>query len=354
MRITFLTPNLEMHGGNLVMLKYADYLCEKGHDVTIISSDLKTLEVNPKIKIKLFKHFPIKYIDFFFLQSLYYKKIELLIDECDFVIPIYTPLLIPAIHAKNKNPKIKVLLFFQDSFEMVWVGKFIRSILGSAKYGEKIDGAVCVSENNKKALKGLLRSNLQVITNGIESDVFFDRNLVRKNYVLFVGRPQLPKGYPYFKEAMRELMGKYPNIEGYVVSPINYRGKKNKGIRHIKYKDRVQLSTLYSQAKIYVSASLSESFGLPPLEAMASGTPVVMTNTVGSREYAINGENCLIVPIKKSHLLYLAMERILANESLCAKLKKGGIMTASRYNWKLSLEKFEQYLYEAKGLSDAN
>lgn len=94
MKITFLTPNLELHGGNLVMLKYANYLANNGHEITIISSDKITLtDISPKIKILTYKSFPVKYVDFFLLQKIYFSKIINLIQESDFLIPIYTPLL---------------------------------------------------------------------------------------------------------------------------------------------------------------------------------------------------------------------------------------------------------------------
>nr|WP_281034112.1 glycosyltransferase [Metallosphaera yellowstonensis] len=54
------------------------------------------------------------------------------------------------------------------------------------------------------------------------------------------------------------------------------------------------MSRLYSSADAFIFTSYAESFGLPPLEAMACGTPVVMSDNKGSRDYAVNGYNALV------------------------------------------------------------
>jgi glycosyltransferase involved in cell wall biosynthesis len=54
------------------------------------------------------------------------------------------------------------------------------------------------------------------------------------------------------------------------------------------------LAKLYSLADVFLYTSYAESFGLPPLEAMACGTPVVMSDNKGSRDYAISNFNTLI------------------------------------------------------------
>ena len=56
------------------------------------------------------------------------------------------------------------------------------------------------------------------------------------------------------------------------------------------------LAELYSSADIFLFTSYAESFGLPPLEAMACGTTVVTTDCKGNRDYAIGEYNCLIRP----------------------------------------------------------
>ncbi|WP_342632961.1 glycosyltransferase [Metallosphaera yellowstonensis] len=58
--------------------------------------------------------------------------------------------------------------------------------------------------------------------------------------------------------------------------------------------DDEKLSRLYSSADAFIFTSYAESFGLPPLEAMACGTPVVMSDNKGSRDYAVNGYNALV------------------------------------------------------------
>ncbi|MFA6963150.1 MAG: glycosyltransferase family 4 protein [Patescibacteria group bacterium] len=344
MKITFLTPNLEMHGGNLVMLRYANFLAESGHEVTIISADRQTLfDIDRRITLKQYKSFPIRYVDFFLLQKIYFKQIIGLISECDFLIPIYTPLL-PAIIKAKKQKKLeaKIVFLFQDFFEMVWAGPFIKRMLGNKKITENIALAVCVSDSSEKALRSVSKVKSVVVKNGIDPE-FHQSSLKRDNYLLFVGRPQRPKGFHIFKEAYRIIKRDSPEIKAKVVSPT-VEDRIVNGIEFIKYKDREQLAEIYSRALIYVNTSLGESFGLPALEAMASGAPVVLTDTVGAREYAKNKENCIVTAVNRPEETTSAIKKILADSKLCKKLIDNGLETAGSYSWSKSFEKLIKLL----------
>lgn len=345
MKITFLTPNLEMHGGNLVMLKYANYLAGKGNDITIISSDKITLsDINPVIQVKTYKSFPIRYVDFFLLQKIYFSKIIDLIEECDFIIPIYTPLLPAVLKAKiTKGLSAKVILLFQDSFAMIWAGGLIKKILSDRKVCKNIDGAICIGKSTESALKSVCKVNTEVITSGIDLELFYDRGLPKEKYILFVGRPQAPKGFPYFKEAINTVVRSHPDFHAKVIAPT-VEDQTIGNIEYIKYRDREQLAKIYNQARVYVSASLSESFGLPPLEAMASNTAVVMTDTVGSKEYARDKSNCFVVPTKNSKKLAEAINSLLDDKRMAQNLQKEALKDAKRYDWNKSFEQFERYL----------
>jgi glycosyltransferase involved in cell wall biosynthesis len=193
MKIVFLTPNLEMHGGNLVLLKYADYLINKGHEIIIISSSKVALNINPKIKLRLYKYFPIPYVDFFLLQKIYFQKIIELIPECDFLIPIYTPLLPAVVAAKMKKQlNAQIVLLFQDFFNMVWTGRWIKKIMENPQIQKNLSTAICVTKQSAKSLNEISAVKTEVVTNGIDTENLYDRKLKKEPYILFVGRPQIP------------------------------------------------------------------------------------------------------------------------------------------------------------------
>ena len=100
------------------------------------------------------------------------------------------------------------------------------------------------------------------------------------------------------------------------------------------------LGELYSKALVFVSQSIGDSFGLPPLEAMACGTAVVLTDTVGAREYARDGENCFVVPLKNSEKTAEKVKELLKNTLLRNNFEQAGFETVKNYDWNISIEKF--------------
>jgi len=91
------------------------------------------------------------------------------------------------------------------------------------------------------------------------------------------------------------------------------------------------LPALYSAAEVFVFPSLYEGFGLPPLEAMACGTPVVTSNIGSLLEVA--GDAALTVNPYDVDELAQAIERGLTDQGLRADLQKRGILHAAKYQW---------------------
>jgi glycosyltransferase involved in cell wall biosynthesis len=107
------------------------------------------------------------------------------------------------------------------------------------------------------------------------------------------------------------------------------------------------LRIFYDTAKVFVFPSLYEGFGLPPLEAMAHGTPVVTSNTsslpevVGSAAVLVNPEN--IFDIMR------ALHRVLVDQSVRDRMKQRGYEQAARYSWEDSVLRILQVYREVAG-----
>jgi glycosyltransferase involved in cell wall biosynthesis len=95
--------------------------------------------------------------------------------------------------------------------------------------------------------------------------------------------------------------------------------------------DDADLPVLYSLADLFVYPSIYEGFGLPPLEAMACGTPVVAAPTSCFPE--VLGDACLFAPATEVDALAAAMERVLGDEGLAHDLRRRGLQRASLYTW---------------------
>lgn len=102
------------------------------------------------------------------------------------------------------------------------------------------------------------------------------------------------------------------------------------------------LPTLYRQAEMLVYPSLYEGFGLPPLEALACGTPVVTSNTTSLPE--VVGEAALTVDPTNVEALAGAMARILDDVALQAHLRQAGVERARQFTWQRSAQQLVELL----------
>lgn len=92
---------------------------------------------------------------------------------------------------------------------------------------------------------------------------------------------------------------------------------------------RAELRTLYRSADAFLFPSTwAEPFGLVPIEAMASGTPVIGTGTGGSAEFLLDGRTALVTPPGDAGALAAAVARLAGDAALRKKLVKGGAAVA--------------------------
>jgi glycosyltransferase involved in cell wall biosynthesis len=110
--------------------------------------------------------------------------------------------------------------------------------------------------------------------------------------------------------------------------------------------DDKSLAKLYSSSDVLIFTLYRESFGLPPLEAMACGAAVVTTDCGGIRDYAVDGYNSLVVPPGDPEAVAKATLRVLKDDKLRERLVEGGIKTAKQWAWNKVVDKFEEAIRE--------
>lgn len=93
---------------------------------------------------------------------------------------------------------------------------------------------------------------------------------------------------------------------------------------------------VYSGASLFVSPSLYEGFGLPPLEAMSCGAPVVCSNRSSLPE--VVGDAAITVDPDNLHALVDAMRRVLSDDALQADLRARSLQRARQFSWKKTAE----------------
>jgi glycosyltransferase involved in cell wall biosynthesis len=109
------------------------------------------------------------------------------------------------------------------------------------------------------------------------------------------------------------------------------------------------LRIFYDLAKIFVFPSLYEGFGLPPLEAMAHGTPVVTSNTSSIPE--VVGNAAVLVNAENVFEIMRALLRVLLDQGLRDRLKQRGYEQVRRFSWTASAQQIFNVYEQVTGNS---
>jgi glycosyltransferase involved in cell wall biosynthesis len=166
--------------------------------------------------------------------------------------------------------------------------------------------------------------------------------------ILYLGDDRPRKGLADFLTACASLYHRRKDIKVVLISKYALEIPKNLPIKFYLRPDQPELAYLYGSCDVFVSTSWREGFGLPPLEAMACGAPVVLTDSGGVREFARDGENCLLLPPRKPEALAEAIECILGNRDLAEKLRRNGPLTAARFSWAEATDRFERAIQQVE------
>jgi glycosyltransferase involved in cell wall biosynthesis len=111
----------------------------------------------------------------------------------------------------------------------------------------------------------------------------------------------------------------------------------HKYVRFLGYLPEVTLAVMYRLAGVFVFPSLYEGFGLPPLEAMASGTPVVTSNVSSLPEVA--GDAAVLVDPYDPRAIADGIYRVLTDEHLRRDLRRKGVARAGMFSWEQSVRR---------------
>jgi glycosyltransferase involved in cell wall biosynthesis len=114
----------------------------------------------------------------------------------------------------------------------------------------------------------------------------------------------------------------------------------HKYVRFLGYLPEETLAVMYRLAGVFVFPSLYEGFGLPPLEAMASGTPVVTSNVSSLPEVA--GDAALLVDPYHPESIADGIERVLCDDSLRRVLRTKGLARARQFSWETSVRRVRE------------
>jgi glycosyltransferase involved in cell wall biosynthesis len=168
--------------------------------------------------------------------------------------------------------------------------------------------------------------------------------------ILFIGTIAPRKNVPALLRAFTELTGTVRDAPELVLAGrMSRNGLVGTGIDVAAVIDRIRMpgyvedeakQQLYRQASMLVLPSLDEGFGIPALEAMAMGVPVIASNRGALPE--VLGEAGLLVDPENPSAIADAMRQVLEDEGLRRRLAEAGIARAARYTWTASAARLYQ------------
>lgn len=169
---------------------------------------------------------------------------------------------------------------------------------------------------------------------------FLERQGLKERYILFVGNPRPHKNFLRLRAAFEQFV-EVDKYEGKLVvvgvNPRDFPGQSGGRLVFLPHCNDQELQTLYSQADLLASPSLYEGFGLPVLEAMACGCPVLIGNQGSLPE--IVGEAGLKVDPYDIQSIHQGMREILYHKGLAQTLQDRGLKQAALYSWERTGQK---------------
>lgn len=277
-------------------------------------------------------HYP--YFDLFFVSLPYFKKAKIVVTIHD---------IIPLLYPKHFPPGIKGKLKFQ-----------IQKLLL-----RQVDAVITDTEASKKDIvKYLAYPQERVFSVYLGTDKQFARiedktkldelkskyNLPEK-FVLYVGDVNYNKNLVRLAEACKlagttlVIVGKQATVEEFDREHPEMRAwaefldrfQKDPSIARLGFVTTEELVGLYSCASVYCQASLYEGFGLPVLEAMSCGCPVVCAKTPALEEIA--GDAALFADPMNSDAIASKLKVVIENSQLKEELVAKGYQNIQRFSW---------------------
>jgi glycosyltransferase involved in cell wall biosynthesis len=164
---------------------------------------------------------------------------------------------------------------------------------------------------------------------------------IKKPYIMYVGNAyphknleNLVRGFQILKEKKTDLSLVLVGKIDYFYSRLKEMVKHNKidDVLFVGYALDYELDTIFHNASVYVFPSLYEGFGLPPLEAMAKGTPVASSDHPCMKE--VLGDSVIYFDGNKFSEISKSVEKIIDDNELRRKLIEKGYERIKRYSWK--------------------
>lgn len=322
MKINFNSFCLSIGGGNRTILELADGLTERGHEITVTHMGVpsyyswygkpkcKVNNFSPNLLLRAFKKYYLRRKGFDYDLS---KLMAKFMPDCDVNVATAYDTVYPTFFSTCGE----LLVYLVQHYEP-WFYPDDATLAAKAfwTYNMPLE-KFCVSRWLAEKVNGTF------LGNGINLNKFTLMNLERKYDVMVIPRPNV------------SWKGDYSTL----VSKLRAKGYKVLVVQNVSEQELVRC---YNQSKTFLFfSSMKEGFGLPPLEAMASGTGVISTPCT---EYFVHGKNCLLLTDSDCTSQLFEYLEMLKNKTLHDELIAKGLATAFLHDFNDVVDRFEKLI----------
>ncbi|EJO5346184.1 glycosyltransferase family 4 protein [Clostridium botulinum] len=245
--------------------------------------------------------------------------------------------------------------------ETVGKGYLIKFLKEMPKIIELSDKIITVSEWSKKDILKFFpmkENKIKVIPLAADSkykplDKLYCKNILKTKYginlpfVLYLGGFSSRKNVRSIIEAFEKIYNKLPQEHALVI----VGSKKDEGEKLYEFSQKLKISSniiftdfvkeqdlpiFYNGCDLFIYPSLYEGFGLPPLEAMSCGCPVITSNVTSIPE--VTSDCCITINPLDIDIMAKSMENILKNEELKAELSRKAYERSNLFSWSKTAE----------------
>ncbi|MEC0267520.1 glycosyltransferase family 4 protein [Paenibacillus anseongense] len=318
MKIVIPAADLHIGGGCKVLVDIAGALTKKGHEVEVVIPKTATVKYNIPCKLTIVPKLEADYIPY-----------------GDIILPNFYTTFQSAFEAW---PEQTVRLSL--GFEPLWVPNREAALW---TYAQEVPILSISSWLDQQIFDHVGRRST-IVSLGIDPRIFRPQgprihphpSKKTTKVILYIARDRRDyalKGFDDFYACMEIIKNEYAgDYMVYLICPDGAVSLVTLGIpERIFYpKNEFEMAKLFRTADVFVASSWFEAFSLPPLEAMACGTPVVTTNSGGVMDFCSHMESAYVTKPRDPRQLAQGICAVLSDRQLAEKLALGGKASAAR------------------------